>query len=97
LLRLLVKVFDYVTRRFNASSAGLKKFVGLDLRWKAASAISRYINWRPALAEARSQRRILPYTLSLELITLRKKNLAGLGSEGAARSTGGEFLSFATS
>jgi hypothetical protein len=24
--------FDYVTRRFNASSAGLKKFVGLHLR-----------------------------------------------------------------
>jgi hypothetical protein len=24
---------DYVTRRFNASSAGLKKSVGLDLRW----------------------------------------------------------------
>jgi hypothetical protein len=27
---------DYVTRRFNASLAGLKKPVGLDLRWKAA-------------------------------------------------------------
>jgi hypothetical protein len=27
---------DYVFRRFNASSAGLKKPVGLDLRWKAA-------------------------------------------------------------
>jgi hypothetical protein len=27
---------DYVIRRFNASSAGLKKPVGLDLRWKAA-------------------------------------------------------------
>jgi hypothetical protein len=26
-------VLDYVTRRFNASSAGLKKPVGLDLRW----------------------------------------------------------------
>jgi hypothetical protein len=26
----------YVTRRFNASLAGLKKPVGLDLRWKAA-------------------------------------------------------------
>jgi hypothetical protein len=25
--------FDYVTRRFNASSAELKKLVGLDLRW----------------------------------------------------------------
>jgi len=27
---------DYVTRRFNASSAGLKKPVGLDLRWDTA-------------------------------------------------------------
>jgi hypothetical protein len=27
---------DYVTRRFNESSAGLKKLVALDLRWKAA-------------------------------------------------------------
>jgi hypothetical protein len=27
---------DYVTGRFNASSAGLKQPVGLDLRWKAA-------------------------------------------------------------
>jgi hypothetical protein len=26
-------VLDYVTRRFNTSSAGLKKPVGLDLRW----------------------------------------------------------------
>jgi hypothetical protein len=26
----------YVIRRFNASSAGLKKPVGLDLRWAAA-------------------------------------------------------------
>jgi len=29
-------IFDYVTRRFNASSAGLKKPVGLDLRWDTA-------------------------------------------------------------
>ena len=29
-------LLDYVTRRFNASSAGLKKPVGLDLRWTAA-------------------------------------------------------------
>jgi len=27
---------DYVTRRFNGSSAGLKKPEGLDLRWAAA-------------------------------------------------------------
>jgi hypothetical protein len=27
---------DYVIRRFDASLAGLKKLVGLDLRWKAA-------------------------------------------------------------
>jgi hypothetical protein len=27
---------DYVTRRFNASSAGLKKAVGPDLRWDTA-------------------------------------------------------------
>jgi len=26
-------LLDYVIRRFNASSAGLKKPVGLDLRW----------------------------------------------------------------
>jgi hypothetical protein len=28
--------FSYVIRRFNASSAGLKKPVGLDLRWDTA-------------------------------------------------------------
>ena len=27
---------DYVTRRFNVSSAELKRLVGLNLRWKAA-------------------------------------------------------------
>jgi hypothetical protein len=31
-----VKKADYVTRRFNASSAGLKTPVGLDLRWDNA-------------------------------------------------------------
>jgi len=30
------RVLDYVTRRFNASSARLKKPVGLDLRWDTA-------------------------------------------------------------
>jgi len=30
------RVFDYVTRRFNRSSARLKKSVGLDLRWDTA-------------------------------------------------------------
>jgi hypothetical protein len=29
-------LLDYVIRRFNASSAGLKKPVGLDLRWDTA-------------------------------------------------------------
>jgi hypothetical protein len=29
-------ILDYVIRRFDASSAGLKKPVGLDLRWVAA-------------------------------------------------------------
>ena len=30
------KALDYVTRRVNASLAGLKKPVGLDLRWDTA-------------------------------------------------------------
>jgi len=29
---ILYKIFDYVIRRFNAPSAGLKKLVGLHLR-----------------------------------------------------------------
>jgi hypothetical protein len=33
-------ILDHVTRRFNASSAGLKKPVGLDLRWAGRFAIS---------------------------------------------------------
>jgi len=33
--------FDYVTRRFSASSAGLKQSVGLDLRWDCRLARSR--------------------------------------------------------
>src|SRR6187399_794832 len=32
---------DHVTRRFNASSAGLSLLVGLDLRWAPLYAISR--------------------------------------------------------
>jgi len=37
---------DYVTRRFNRSSARLKKLVGLNLRWSPLYAISRS-NWSP--------------------------------------------------
>jgi hypothetical protein len=32
-----MKTVDHVIRRFNESSAGLKKPVGLDLRWDTAS------------------------------------------------------------
>jgi len=34
--RTLLECADYVTRRFNASSARLKKPKGLDLRWDTA-------------------------------------------------------------
>jgi hypothetical protein len=38
----LVKIIrDYVIRRFNASSAGLKKLVGLKLRWNRRLARSQ--------------------------------------------------------
>jgi len=41
-------VINYVTRRFNASLAGLKKPVGLDLRWKAALRDLKFL-FRPEL------------------------------------------------
>ena len=34
-------IIDYVIRRFNASSAGLKKLVGLDFRWDCCLARSQ--------------------------------------------------------
>ena len=45
-------VLDYVIRRLNALSAGLKSRWGLDLRWAPFSAISRS-NWSPESAEVR--------------------------------------------
>src|SRR4029077_13901161 len=46
-------LLDYVTRRFNASSAGLKKPVGLDLRWARRFTRFQETNWSPESAEGR--------------------------------------------
>jgi hypothetical protein len=43
---------DYVIRRFNASSAGLKKPVGLTFAEAPLNAISRF-NWSPESPEVR--------------------------------------------
>jgi len=42
----------YVIRRFNVSSAGLKKLVGLDLRWDRRLAQSPDSNWSHESAES---------------------------------------------
>jgi len=46
-------VFDYVTRRFNASSAELKSSWGCTFAETPSCAISSF-NWNPESAEARS-------------------------------------------
>ena len=48
--RILYKIFDYVIRRFNASSAGMK--MGLTFAKTPLNAISRF-NWSPESTEAR--------------------------------------------
>ena len=66
---------DYVTRRFNASSAGLNKPVGLDLRWDPpVTAISRS-NWSPESAEVSA--RLVPSSARnwLQFNAVKKSNL----------------------
>jgi hypothetical protein len=54
MMRSLHKFFDYVTRRFGASSAEPKKPRGLDLRWNRRLARSPDFTWNPESAEMRS-------------------------------------------